>query len=58
MAGTALVLAEVRGILAFVMLLVNYSIKARREEKILGQEFREEFESHREQTGFLLPKFR
>ena len=56
-AGTALVLGEVRGIVAFVMLLVNYSIKAKREEKILGYEFGEEFESHRKQTGFLLPKF-
>jgi len=56
-AGTALVLGEVRGIAAFVMLLVNYSIKAKREERILGGEFGEEFKLHREQTGFLLPKF-
>jgi protein-S-isoprenylcysteine O-methyltransferase Ste14 len=56
-AGAALVLGEVRGIVAFVVLLVNYSIKAKREEKILGCEFGEEFELHRKQTGFLLPKF-
>jgi protein-S-isoprenylcysteine O-methyltransferase Ste14 len=56
-AGTALVLGEVRGVVAFVMLLVNYSIKAKREERILGHKFGEEFEFHRKQTGFLLPKF-
>lgn len=56
-AGTALVVGEVRGIVAFVMLLVNYSIKAKREETILGYEFGEEFELHRKQTGFLFPKF-
>jgi len=54
--GTALVLGQWRGTVAFLMLLVNYSIKARREERILAQEFGEEFESQREQTGFLLPK--
>jgi protein-S-isoprenylcysteine O-methyltransferase Ste14 len=56
-AGTALVLGEVRGIVAFVIVLVNYSIKAKREETILADEFGEEFKLHREQTGFLLPKF-
>jgi protein-S-isoprenylcysteine O-methyltransferase Ste14 len=54
--GTALVLGEVRGIVAFVMLLVNYSIKAKREENILEHDFGEEFKLHREQTGFLFPK--
>jgi protein-S-isoprenylcysteine O-methyltransferase Ste14 len=56
-AGTALVLGEVRGIGAFVILLVNYSIKAKREETILEHKFGEEFKLHREQTGFLLPRF-
>jgi protein-S-isoprenylcysteine O-methyltransferase Ste14 len=56
-AGTALVLGEVRGIVAFVTLLVNYSIKAKREETILEHAFEEEFKLHRKQAGFLLPKF-
>ena len=56
-AGTALVVGEVRGIVAFVILVVNYSIKAKREEKILANKFGEEFKLHREHTGFLLPKF-
>jgi protein-S-isoprenylcysteine O-methyltransferase Ste14 len=56
-AGTALVLGEVRGMVAFVMLLVNYCIKAKREEQILEHAFGEEFKLHRKQTGFLLPKF-
>jgi protein-S-isoprenylcysteine O-methyltransferase Ste14 len=56
-AGTALVLGEVRGVVAFLLLLVNYSIKAKREEAILAREFGEDFTWHHEQTGFLLPKF-
>jgi protein-S-isoprenylcysteine O-methyltransferase Ste14 len=56
-AGTALVLGEVRGIVAFVILLVNYSIKAKREENILEHKFGEQFKLHRKQAGFLLPKF-
>ena len=57
-AGTALVLGEWRGVLAFVMLLINYSIKAKREEEILARQFGEEFRSHRVQAGFLLPRLR
>jgi protein-S-isoprenylcysteine O-methyltransferase Ste14 len=56
-AGTAVVLGEVRGALAFSLLLLNYVIKARREEAILAQQFGEEFSLHQKQAGFLLPKF-
>jgi protein-S-isoprenylcysteine O-methyltransferase Ste14 len=56
-AGTGVVLGEWRGVAAFLLLLINYAIKARREEKILAQEFGEDFTLHREQTGFLLPRF-
>jgi protein-S-isoprenylcysteine O-methyltransferase Ste14 len=55
-AGTAVVLDEIRGMVAFCLLLANYVIKARREEKILAQQFGEEFSFHRRQAGFLLPK--
>jgi len=55
-AGTAVVLGEWRGVAAFLLLLTNYIIKARREEKILAQEFGEEFRLHQKQAGFLLPK--
>jgi protein-S-isoprenylcysteine O-methyltransferase Ste14 len=55
--GTAMVLGEWRGAVAFLLLLTNYAIKARREEKILAQQFGLEFTVHRKHTGFLLPKF-
>lgn len=57
-AGTAFVVGEWRGVLAFVLLLMNYSIKARKEEQILAAQFGEAFVQHQKQAGFLLPKFR
>jgi protein-S-isoprenylcysteine O-methyltransferase Ste14 len=38
--GTALVLGQVRGLVSFVVLLVNYAIKAKREESNSGGEVR------------------
>src|SRR5581483_3927590 len=37
--GTALVLNQWRGLLAFALLLLNYAIKAKREERILTVRF-------------------
>jgi len=45
-------------VVAFVLLLTNYAIKARKEDRVLGESFGEEFEEHRRRAGFLLPKFR
>jgi protein-S-isoprenylcysteine O-methyltransferase Ste14 len=56
-AGTALVVGEWRGVLAFVILLVNYIIKAKREDRILAGAFAD-FVDHKRQAGFLLPNFR
>jgi protein-S-isoprenylcysteine O-methyltransferase Ste14 len=56
--GTAVVLGEWRGVLAFVILLTNYSIKARKEEQILATHFGDEFREHLTSAGFLLPSFR
>lgn len=56
--GTAVVLGEIRGLLSFVILLVNYTIKAKREERILAERFGTEFRAHVAHTGFLLPRFR
>jgi protein-S-isoprenylcysteine O-methyltransferase Ste14 len=56
--GTALVVAEWRGLLAFLVLLINYWIKAKREEQILSAQFNEEFRDHEIRAGFLLPRFR
>jgi protein-S-isoprenylcysteine O-methyltransferase Ste14 len=56
--GTAVVLGEWRGLLAFALLLTNYTIKARREERILAERFSDEFREHMNHAGFLLPRFR
>jgi len=56
--GTALVLGEWRGLLAFIVLLTNYAIKAKREELILADRFGEEFRAHAASTGFLFPRLR
>jgi protein-S-isoprenylcysteine O-methyltransferase Ste14 len=56
-AGTTLLLGEWRGVLAFVLLLTNYAIKANREDKILADAFAEDFNEHKRYAGFLLPRF-
>ena len=55
-AGTAIILGQWRGLLAFLLMLANYSIKARREEEILRAQFGAEFEEHQSRAGFLLPR--
>lgn len=55
--GTALVVGEGRGILAVVLLLAAHSRKAMREERMLTQEFGDQYTSYRHSTGFLLPRF-
>jgi|SRR5450432_2544474 protein-S-isoprenylcysteine O-methyltransferase Ste14 len=56
--GTAVVLGEWRGVVAFVLLLTNYAIKARKEDRVLRESFGEEFEEHKRRAGFLLPRLR
>jgi len=55
MAGTALVIGEWRGVLALVLMTVNYYVKATREERILAASFGEAFTEHKKNTGFFLP---
>ena len=55
-AGTALAQGEWRGLLALAIALVAWSIKARREESWLRDEFGSQFEEHARRTGFLLPR--
>lgn len=55
--GTALVVDRWRALLAFAILFVNYSIKAKREERILAGAF-EAFSDYKKRAGFLLPRFR
>ncbi len=57
-AGTALLLGELRGVLALAILLSNYIIKAKREETILAAQFGDQFQQHMKSAGFLFPRFR
>ena len=56
-AGTALVVGEWRGVIAFLLLFTNYTVKARKEDRILADHFGEEFFQYAKDAGFLLPKF-
>lgn len=55
-AGTALLVDEWRAVLAFLVLLVNYAVKAKREDSILAGAFPREFAEHKRGAGFLFPR--
>jgi protein-S-isoprenylcysteine O-methyltransferase Ste14 len=55
-AGTALAQGEWRGLLALVIALIAWAIKARKEESWLRGEFGVQFEEYYQRTGFLLPR--
>jgi protein-S-isoprenylcysteine O-methyltransferase Ste14 len=57
LAGTAVALGEVRGILAFCIALAAFYFKARKEETYLTQEFGPSFADHVKRTGMFLPHF-
>jgi protein-S-isoprenylcysteine O-methyltransferase Ste14 len=57
MVGTALVVGELRGILAVLVLLAAHSLKALREERLLAAEFGQEYARYRRSAGFLFPRF-
>ena len=55
-AGTALAQGEWRGLLALVIALIAWSMKARKEESWLRDEFGTQFEEYSRHSGFLLPR--
>lgn len=55
-AGTALAVGEWRGVLAFLILLTNYAMKAKKEERLLETQFGQAFREHKQQTGFFVPR--
>ncbi len=57
-AGTALLVGEWRGVLAFALLFTTWTFKAKKEERILTECFGGQFQEHRLRTGFLFPRFR
>lgn len=58
MFGTALVSGQWQGLLGFVIGVIGFSLKARREETLLSTEFAEQYSQYRQRAGFLLPKLR
>jgi protein-S-isoprenylcysteine O-methyltransferase Ste14 len=54
--GAVLAIGEVRAIVAFAIITVAFFFKARREESFLVQEFGDEFDRYRRQTGLFLPR--
>jgi protein-S-isoprenylcysteine O-methyltransferase Ste14 len=56
--GSAVAIGEWRCLLGVALVLIAYTIKAKREEAMLTEQFREAFAEHRRHTGFLLPKLR
>lgn len=55
-AGTALAQGQWRGLVALGIILVAWSIKAKKEEAWLRSEFGQEFEDYARLTGFLMPR--
>jgi protein-S-isoprenylcysteine O-methyltransferase Ste14 len=55
--GTALVIGQMRGLLAVAIFIVAFYRKASKEERWLAQEFGEKFEAHTKHTGMFLPRF-
>lgn len=55
--GTAIFVGEYRGLIAVPLVLLSESIKARREEQFMIEEFGETYQAYREQTWFIVPGF-
>ncbi|MGH9529200.1 MAG: methyltransferase family protein [Terriglobales bacterium] len=58
LAGAALETGEWRAVVGLALILIGLSLKALKEESMLGQQFGEKFQEHCKHTGFLLPRFR
>ncbi len=56
--GSAIAIGEWRCLAGVALVMIAYSVKAKREESMLTQQFGAAFDEHRRHTGFLLPKLR
>jgi protein-S-isoprenylcysteine O-methyltransferase Ste14 len=54
--GTALFIGEWRALLGVFLIWLGHTQKARREEKLLSDQFGEVFARYRQRTGALLPR--
>ena len=55
--GTAVVIGQWRAVISVLIVLISYSIKGRREDRVLEREFGGAWLEHRRHAGFLLPRF-
>ncbi|MGA8144812.1 MAG: isoprenylcysteine carboxylmethyltransferase family protein [Candidatus Acidiferrales bacterium] len=55
-AGTAIVIGEYRALVAFALIFIGFTAKAKREESLLAKEFGPALDEHRRRTGFFLPR--
>ena len=53
--GTAMVIGEVRGLVALAVMATAFYFKASKEERWLAREFGPRFDEHRKHTGMFLP---
>jgi len=56
--GGVLVIDKWRCVAGVALIVAGYLIKARKEESVLAAQFGNEFEEHRQHTGFLIPRIR
>ena len=54
--GMAVVIGEWRGLLAILIWSVGHTLKAKREEAVMIATFGDQYQRHRRETGFLLPR--
>lgn len=57
LAGSALALGTYADLAVWGIVAAGLCLKAKREEKLLAEEFGAEFQEHRRHTGFLFPRF-
>lgn len=55
--GEVFAIGELRAALAFVLILIGFARKAKKEESYLAAEFGPAFDEHARHTGFFLPRF-
>jgi protein-S-isoprenylcysteine O-methyltransferase Ste14 len=53
--GTAVILGQARGYIAFVILFVTWFFKSRTEDRLLAERFGPDFETYRRRTKALIP---
>ena len=56
MLGTAIVRAQLRGVIAVVLAYIGFKIKSKIEERVMTDTFGPEYDDYRSHTGAILPK--